>query len=544
MRGFPRFPRVGLALTFLVLGVMGSAYLLSTQVQGTAALRLFEDSPLPARPPGAPTVGRQTPEVVRYRWVRIRTEVLDQAVETGGFTLNLFPDAEYVVEGLRMVSIGRGRAWAGRLREFRWGDVIFSEVDGVYWGRVYTERGHYAIRPVSVGLGIYGVYEIDPEAIPLSRDDAMPPDRGRKRETSSRAMPAPALPEAPVEQDVMVVYTPAAKNQVGGLSAMESAIVNLVATANQAYQNSQIPLKLRLIGSREVAYAESGSCVTDLRRLTNPNDGYMDEVHVWRQNEGADLVTLVVALCSDFGGYAWLSCLRGSCDSDYGFNVVAYLDGMLFTHEVGHNQGCHHDWYVADMPGMYDYSHGHVDIAGRFLTIMSYYDKCNASRVKCSKILYFSNPSLLHGGRPLGVPPGTNTSCRAGNLSNPDCDADNARTITQTAREVAQYYERSSWSVRCEPWDLPFLLRISRCKVTSVRGFAGTVQLGCAKLPVGVSCKFRPDSVMLSADDSVESTLTVQVDRRPAAGAYVFFVTATSGRATSMTPMRLNVPGP
>ena len=405
------------------------------------APRLLEDFPRTAWAPGTQrVVERQAPEIVRRRWVRIRGEVLERAAETGGFILNLFPDVEYVVEGFRAVSVVGGRAWTGRLRGFPWGGVIFSEVGGVYWGSVIAERWHYEIRPASVEQGIYGVYEIDPKALP--RDQVLEP------EVPAGGMQAPessvvSSGQATVYQDVLVVYTPAARDGAGGQWAIEAAIVNMVVTANQAYSNSRIPLQLRLVGMREVAYTESGSCNTDFEHLRFPNDGYMDEVHVWRQNDRADMVILIVAQC-DCGGRAGLSCLWGRCDPDWGFAVIAYLNGMVFTHELGHNQGCMHDWYVVDIAGMYTYSHGHVDLVGRFYDIMAYSNKCDASGVSCSWIPYLSNPNVLYHGRPTGVPVGTNTSCVRGNLSNPDCDADCALTLTQTARWVARYMVRGS----------------------------------------------------------------------------------------------------
>jgi hypothetical protein len=47
-------------------------------------------------------------------------------------------------------------------------------------------------------------------------------------------------------------------------------------------------------------------------------------------------------------------------------------------------------------------------------------------------------------GLPTGVPEGTSTSCTEGNISNPDCDADNSKMLNQTSDIIANYRIKNS----------------------------------------------------------------------------------------------------
>ena len=115
------------------------------------------------------------------------------------------------------------------------------------------------------------------------------------------------------------------------------------------------------------------------------------------------------------------------------------MTGYSFAHELGHNMGLQHDWYVNASPGAYRYSHGHVDLDGGFRTIMSYSTLCADQGRTCTRIAYFSNPNVRSGTRPTGVPEGTSTNCSPGNAANPPCDADSARSLANTAQAVASF---------------------------------------------------------------------------------------------------------
>jgi hypothetical protein len=64
---------------------------------------------------------------------------------------------------------------------------------------------------------------------------------------------------------------------------------------NMSMTNSGIyNVTFRLVHTTKVTYTESGNFSTDLTRLAGNGDGYMDNVHVLRDQYGADLVGLVI----------------------------------------------------------------------------------------------------------------------------------------------------------------------------------------------------------------------------------------------------------
>jgi hypothetical protein len=233
--------------------------------------------------------------------------------------------------------------------------------------------------------------------------------------------------------DVMVVYTPAARNRNGGTAQMQANIDAQVALTNTIYANSGVVQRIRLVYKGEVQYTESGSMDTDLRRLTSTSDGSLDEVPILRDRYQADLVSLW-GVYSDFCGLGWLMATESSGFQSNGYNVVSSPDCTAgnyptFAHELGHNMGLRHDAFVDATPTTVvtpeaggasttiTYAHGYVDTVNRFRTIMSYPDQCASLGYDCPRIPYFSNPLIQYDNAtayplavpaPLGTPAGSN----------------------------------------------------------------------------------------------------------------------------------------
>ena len=230
--------------------------------------------------------------------------------------------------------------------------------------------------------------------------------------------------------DVAIVYTPAAREALGGTTAVEAALDLVIAEVNQAYEASGVEPRLRLVERSEVQYTETGTTAVDLARLIDPDDGHMDEVHAMRDRVGADLVQLAVAR----GDFARAQ-LGGP------FSIVGAGSGYTSAHEWGHNLGLLHDRYTVQQDGGlsahpgYGYVNQRAFEAGavessRWRTIMSYNDQCTDAGFFCAQPLRFSNPRESYQSDALGVAYGT-----GGTTVNGAADA--AAVINHTGPAVA-----------------------------------------------------------------------------------------------------------
>jgi peptidyl-Asp metalloendopeptidase len=233
----------------------------------------------------------------------------------------------------------------------------------------------------------------------------------------------------PVVQDLLVVYTQKAVDRAGSTATLESRILNAVAAANAAYLNSDVGIRLNVVGMVRTNYVETGDMSVTLSRLRGTTDGYMDEVHSIRNQLGADLVAMI----SEDGGYCGIAYVMSSPSSGFAsaaFSVTAQgcFSNQTFAHEIGHNQGNAHDRKNGGSSA-YAYSFGYRtcdNIAPSngqsFRTVMAY--SCSGSRLN-----YFSNPRVNYNGAPMGV----------AYESDPANSADNARSMNNTAPITAAF---------------------------------------------------------------------------------------------------------
>lgn len=390
--------------------------------------------------------------VVRARTVRVDLAQLGELGDTVASStfrdrlpLNLFDDTVFtaVLDRAEPNATGGGYTWIGNVESKPYSLAILAVRNGRMLGTISTLEESYVIEPAEGDL--YLVKQIDAAALAQpEQNDALRPPEDPAAAAGPGNPTAGATTDGEAIIDVMFAYTPALRDGMGGSANVLLGIDGAVAYANTAFANSGIAARLQLVKTVEVAYTESGSLETDLERVTGTSDGYMEEVHAARDSVRADLVVLLVAPSDpNAGGIAWLLSGLSPNKGRYGFSVSEFAaeEGRYATvaHEIGHNMGAHHDWYVEDGPGLYTYSHGYTNVAAGWTTIMAYYSECFAHNKWCPHIPYFSNPDVSSNGAPTGVPAGTNTSCTPGDINHPACDADNALTLDNSASLVANY---------------------------------------------------------------------------------------------------------
>ena len=352
--------------------------------------------------------------------------------------LNLFDDVVFTGIVEHVEPTASGHALWGKLDGVELGTLTLVVNGKVVVGTVRTPYAVYTIR--TAGDGTYVIRQIDESSLPTLGEPLERSPSPRDPSTQSTDIP----PDDGSVIDVMVVYTPLAKHLEGGRAAIEALIDLFVAETNQAYANSGVFHRIRLVLREEVDYVEDGSSA--LGRLRNDSDGSMDHIHELRDVYAADLVHLVVGRTGGF--YCGKAASVGG-DESYGFAITgSSCGGITFAHELGHNMGLNHDRYVVGVPvsgSNYGYVNQRAFEPGApesawWRTIMAYNDQCYEHEVVlgCPKVAYFSNPEKTYKGDPMGVPV-ESTSIGV------DGPADAVGTLNDR-REIVANFRRSSAS--------------------------------------------------------------------------------------------------
>lgn len=322
--------------------------------------------------------------------------------------------------------------------------VISVCVDAAY-GVISVPPMLFEIRRVEDGG--HQVTEFDESLMPpcgLGKADIELPEppRAAGGRQAAGGTPVHHVPEV----NVMVVYTPAARNSAGGINGMLAMIDTAILQTNQALAASHAGMLVNLTSAYEVNYVESNNMGDDLTHLQNPNSGQMDIVHSLRVADCADLVALLSHNPNyNYCGLAWMPSQPVQNNPGYWANWAFSatwtncIPNMTFAHELAHNLGCHHDHNNATGNSSYPYAYGHRftgNSATLWRTVMAY--------APGSRIAHYSNPNIFFDGVATGIPAGS-----------PD-PADNAQAIANNAPDIATY--RSLIGGNCPPvvtchWD-------------------------------------------------------------------------------------------
>ena len=377
------------------------------------------------------------PHVAKSRLVNLDLSyLLDETVPEGdeGLILNLFDDAYFFAVKKRLVKGPDGRyTWYGGIAGVKESQVIIVVNGEQATGNITMYGEQWQIRPVEGGL--HEIIQIDQLGFPEESPPLQPDSSGF--DTLQADAPPPIMGDSGAVIDVMVVYTAAAAASVANI---QNEIELAVAETNQSYENSGVTQRINLVHTAQVDYPPDPATLdfsTALRNLTfslgstyDPT-GYMDEVHILRDQYKADLVVLLVENIS-YCGIAWRMDEIGSYFEEGGFSVVSTdcaTGYYSFGHEMGHNMAAKHDCYVDTDTYPYEYAHGYVNPADQWRTVMAYNNQCSDSGFYCYRLPYWSNPNVLFNGDPMGASMG-------------DCQADNHRVLNNTAMIVANFRQK------------------------------------------------------------------------------------------------------
>jgi hypothetical protein len=407
---------ISVSFTRMALGGVAALVFCSAvfanQANAGSAVELFTDHPSAS---AADLYGKHKPEpmVVRERPVRVNAQALsataDQAAAGAAMqriSLNLFPNVRHVFIPQKTEKSGDGKftilsgSIAGGEPLFNDATIVFG--DGVVIGNIRPGYGSMIYQIRVSPTGVQTVQEVDTNKFP-EEAEPRPVYSPVSPHPSDLKASNPALADTTTVR-VMVVYTPKARVAAGGTTAMKAKINLGIYETNLGYIHSGVIQRVQLAYSYEISYTEvAGGLAFDyaLNAITSKTDGKMDGVHSVRNSVKADMVSLWIS-DPTYCGMAWLMTTRSLTFENKAFSVVdqSCATGYYsFAHEMGHNQGSHHDVYVAPGNGVYSYSHGYVDPTCKFRTIMAYANKCGS----VTRVNYWSNPSVYYGGKITGA---------------------------------------------------------------------------------------------------------------------------------------------
>ena len=396
-------------LKTFTLGLLLLPFVLSSQVSVTAAgagpgtqpPQVFEPAPMPLEAASTMKVAPE-PWVVKSEPKLVNLNMLTTSRPGAWLNLNLLSDASFlgVVERIKQRSQNR-LTINGHLHERPDSSFIIVVNEDVAVGVIRTNLPNELYQLRYLGDGTHMVSRIDPSFYPPEEDecplgselnspgeDEQQNDPGRSAEKSEAFTESCTEPEAVF--DVLMAYTNLARQAMGGTNATIAQCQLAIDVSNDAYDNSQVPARMRLVHTIEVDFNEPGDQCDWLDWLAA-----QPAVTAARDTYRADFVNM---LTSTGSGCGWCNVNAGSA-----YTVAKWtraVNSWTLAHEIGHNQGCQHNRADAGCTGIYSYSYGwhfYGDSSNHYGTVMSY---------KGTRISHFSHPGISFDGQPTGVPIG------------------------------------------------------------------------------------------------------------------------------------------
>jgi hypothetical protein len=350
-------------------------------------------------------------------------------------TLELFGGESITIvrERIKNFRLG-GYIWVGTVEGVEHSQAIFSVKGGILNGKIAMPHAIYEIR--NIKDNIYSIQELNHSKFPQELE----PLHSHEKPVSIKnniIIPNILYPEDCTQITVLVAYSTAAKNAAGGQAQIESLINLAVEETNQGYINSGVSARINLVHTMETNEAIDDFS-DDLSALEDTTDGVFDTIDTARDTYNADLVALIIENGSSCGLASDVvvqeanafSVTHRTCATGY----------YSFGHEIGHNMGAEHDWYVP-VGDRTTSAKGYVNVTENWRTIMGYNTVCDDQGQNCTRLQYWSNPDITFNGDPMGVAGSSPTNCTEASLT-PDpatCVADNRQQLNNACLTVANY---------------------------------------------------------------------------------------------------------
>ena len=378
----------------LILAILVFAFVIYSSGQNRASLFVLKETP--------------SAKADKYSVASVReSEIEFNSQNSARLDLPLFDgktyEAKHVSTEIRAMD---DYTWRGKIEQGEFsGDVILTFRKGFVAGLIYSPNA---------------VYEIVPRGekqILVELNQSLFPECGG--EIKGAEVKANLSPQAVIDSgdriDVLVVYTTATKNNLGGDAQAQTLSQQAIDATNTAYLNSKIRQRIRMVHAQEYLYTETTSGSTDLSNLRNNVD-----IQNLRNTHKADLVAMIGEI-QGACGVGYLMGADSPASQNNGFTVTARscaVGNLTFAHELGHNMGSAHNPENGSS-STYPFGFGHY-VNGSYRTVMSYVDPCANG---CTRQPYFSNPMVIFNNAPTGI----------------DNARDNARSINNTADSISNY---------------------------------------------------------------------------------------------------------
>ena len=415
------------------------------------------------------TVEPEPAEVIRHRIARIDLAHLDalrgalsgeregpaprmeKTGKSSDLRLNLFDDAAFDLMDLDISATPRGFTLSAAVKGSLFGTATLAVNGEVVSGLVRVQRGIYTIR--SVGGGRVEIRHVRPPPPDLAPPE--PPLLTAGAPRAGLAQKEAAADEGDAVVDLLILWSPAAREEAGGRQEIETIVDHLVAVANRAYADSGAHVRFNVAHMQEVDVEDDGR-LNLYYPLVGRHHPHLDDRDIrqtalrLRDVVGADLIHFLgsgagcrgraqAPTSLDHAHEAFIAVSKQAC-------VINGYD-QVFTHELGHNFGVQHDRFMNQKEGWRPkprpYGHGYVNQAmflpdapasAAWLTVMAYDDQCATrfERRNCMWLARFSNPTQTHLGDPLGAEGEVETRTVQG-------PADARRAINEIRMVVAGY---------------------------------------------------------------------------------------------------------